>query len=46
MSKVISVKTLRAKGAKRLAQKRGLPQLKVVPTTGPGGLHFKLSLKK
>ena len=38
MSKVNSVKALRAKRSKRLAQKRGLPQLKVVPTAGLG-LH-------
>ena len=40
MSKVSSVKALRAKRAKRLAQKKGdFPQLKVVPASGPGGLQ-------
>ena len=46
MSKVNSVKALRAKRSKRLAQKRGLPQLKVVPITGLLGLQMVTRQKR
>ena len=42
MIQVDSVKTSGLLRAKRLAQNRGLPQLKVVPTIGLGGRHNKL----